>query len=223
MFQTLFLLNWRESRIQNTRNDRWTRQINVLCYILMKQRTEWNNREPCWSRGIPEGLNKVTFKVKLEAREIMHQFRKGTIQDEARARRALWTHREEGSGGETDCPRVQTWVSGKMSVGHRDWGAAELLAFTTEALVQLRCWGCVEEGRAGRPAVLKGSWPIIQVYSEDKAKEMGWQKAGVRREASLAGHTDKCVNDPQDVLRTNHWWACNDPKVFGLTGKTDYY
>lgn len=62
----------------------------------------------------------------------------------------------------------------------------QLAAFTTEALLQLLCQGRRVEGRAGNLLVLKVPWPRIQMYSEDRAKEMGWQKAGVKREARSA-------------------------------------
>lgn len=41
--------------------------------------------------------------------------------------------------------------------------------------------------------VLQVPWPIIQECSQGRAEEMGWQKAGVRRDAGLAtlvGRTD---------------------------------
>jgi hypothetical protein len=40
------------------------------------------------------------------------------------------------------------------------------------------------------------------MHSEDRAKEMGWEKVGVKREASSASSDESTT---RMMLRTNHW------------------
>lgn len=119
----------------------------------------------------------------------------------------LWTYREEDSGRETNCSRVQRWVSDKMSVGHSDWRAAELLAFTTEALILLPCWGCLEEGKVGRPAGTEGA--LVQnpdaFWRQGQRDGLGegWSEKGSKlSKLRWVHHSD----DAQDKPLVNPQW-----------------